>query len=1012
MMDFMPVEVMWRVALAAIPLALLVALIGRAVPCRPATRHLLWVGVVVILICTPFIPAMDVPDAPELRRTASDLVNRAAQLLPDRSADAPASRTQPGPMASAPDRGAPSVLDPPAAEPDLGEFPRDVALDAIAQRFSAIESAGADRLLTSPPSARQPDMMSAAFFESPRDAAAPIDWREPTLPRDFDRSFVLNDAFSSTTEKARSEAPEFTPSSALPASSLPDLAAAPPDAAKIGVDEPESSSGPVEPGSAGVSAGESASAWTRWLAAIALLRDAVLSLPPMPASIWLGGIALLGLIVVLKLGESLRLMRLGSPAPGWVIDEVTAAATDLNVRRMPETLMVDARVSPMVWCGRTPRLILPTRLWDQLDEEGRAAVLYHELAHLRRHDHWVSWADLAAGILYWWHPVVWWVRRRLREEADLSCDAWVTALRPHGRRAYAQALLQTKKYTSALVPVDPAPGVVGLGVSSLRARTFARRITMVMTEHKSPGLSVRGIALAVLLVLIGCIVTPIWACPPESKDKAAQDAKAEKVRVIAPGATQDKKAGDSTFERYMNDRDDDDDDDADVLEVHAPHGAIQAAPSKVRITTKGSRGCCDGDCCKGCQCGSEVRVSGAVSAHVAGNAHTHIVSGDRIYCNFKGSCPVKDGGHDGQVVALTTAGPIVAQSVSDAAAICTAAAPGAAAECTAAIVAGEGVSITAPQVVAVHQNVGHAVQSFLVAADEDEAGDEITRAYKLPQGKLEDLTRLMARDDVPVLIRRQGGSIEVIGTARQHAIFRAFVNMIHPGAAPGEDDIVVIEVEEGADVQWDDDEDEWDDDEDADDDDEEAEAAWERERDVQRHELERRRDEVHRQVERQREEAERRAENAARQLERQVRQIQRERERAETRVHGLQEKAESYRQKAEESRHEADELEDQAEEAETERDISRLLEKAAQLQVKADQYEAQAEQCETEVEAISEQAEAMEYQVEAVHEQHEEMVRQIEEMIESLEHELEAMIEQIEREMEEIEARRPSGTAR
>ena len=50
------------------------------------------------------------------------------------------------------------------------------------------------------------------------------------------------------------------------------------------------------------------------------------------------------------------------------------------------------------------RLVIPSGLWAQLDDEGRRAVIYHELAHLSRRDHWVCWIDLLVSIAYWWHP--------------------------------------------------------------------------------------------------------------------------------------------------------------------------------------------------------------------------------------------------------------------------------------------------------------------------------------------------------------------------------------------------------------------------------------------------------------------------------------------------------------------------------------------------------------------------------------------------------------------------------
>jgi hypothetical protein len=67
------------------------------------------------------------------------------------------------------------------------------------------------------------------------------------------------------------------------------------------------------------------------------------------------------------------------------------------------------------------------------------------------------------------------------------------------------------------------------------------------------------------------------------------------------------------------------------------------------------------------------------------------------------------------------------------------------------------------------------------------SGEVLVRSYELPKGKLEALTELMVRKDVPVLVGPQKNCIEVHGTEAQHAIFAAFVRLIHPPAkdAPG-----------------------------------------------------------------------------------------------------------------------------------------------------------------------------------------------------------------------------------
>ena len=97
----------------------------------------------------------------------------------------------------------------------------------------------------------------------------------------------------------------------------------------------------------------------------------------------------------------------------------------------PSLCLVPGRVPPMLWAiGSRPRLLVPEKLWTKMGADEHTSLLLHELAHLKRRDHWVRWLELIVAGLYWWHPVVWWARRALREAEEQCCDAWVVWAMP------------------------------------------------------------------------------------------------------------------------------------------------------------------------------------------------------------------------------------------------------------------------------------------------------------------------------------------------------------------------------------------------------------------------------------------------------------------------------------------------------------------------------------------------------------------------------------------------------
>jgi hypothetical protein len=170
----------------------------------------------------------------------------------------------------------------------------------------------------------------------------------------------------------------------------------------------------------------------------------------------------------------------------------------------------------MLWTwGEPPRLLLPEGLWKQLSNAQQDTLLAHELAHLRRRDHWVRWLELAAVAVYWWHPIVWWAQRELQESEEQCCDAWVVTMLPAAAEVYAEALLQTVVYLSqARAPV--AVGASGAG----RVHDVKRRLIMILDGTAPKALSPAG-RWAVLLV--AAVLLPLWPTWASSQVSAPSD---------------------------------------------------------------------------------------------------------------------------------------------------------------------------------------------------------------------------------------------------------------------------------------------------------------------------------------------------------------------------------------------------------------------------------------------------------------------------------------------------------
>ncbi len=89
-------------------------------------------------------------------------------------------------------------------------------------------------------------------------------------------------------------------------------------------------------------------------------------------------------------------------------------------------------------------IILPASALMALSPEQLEAVLVHELAHVRRADYLWNLIQTTVETLFFFHPAVWWLGRRLRQQRELCCDDVAVQSCPDPL-IYATALLRLEE---------------------------------------------------------------------------------------------------------------------------------------------------------------------------------------------------------------------------------------------------------------------------------------------------------------------------------------------------------------------------------------------------------------------------------------------------------------------------------------------------------------------------------------------------------------------------------------
>ncbi len=186
---------------------------------------------------------------------------------------------------------------------------------------------------------------------------------------------------------------------------------------------------------------------------------------------------------------------------GPLFDCFLQASRQMGIRR-PAVLRVSSEaIAPMAFGLLQPRVLLPVDVIRGLDRRQVAAVLAHELAHHRRWDPWVNWAQITIALLWWFNPAVWLLNRAICHFREDCCDDLIL----HGgfvdRTAYSESLIRTAEVLS-----KPLTAGRSLGLAH-PMHPLGKRLERVMdaTLKRSARLSMGG---AVLTVLLAAILLP------------------------------------------------------------------------------------------------------------------------------------------------------------------------------------------------------------------------------------------------------------------------------------------------------------------------------------------------------------------------------------------------------------------------------------------------------------------------------------------------------------------------
>ena len=187
---------------------------------------------------------------------------------------------------------------------------------------------------------------------------------------------------------------------------------------------------------------------------------------------------------------------------GSVFDSVRQQAGRLHLQVLPAVALCERIAVPAIVGILRPTILLPTAMVNSLSVEQLESVLLHELAHLKRADHIFIVVQRIAEAILFFHPLTWYLSRRIHREREQACDEMVLAAGTDPVR-YAESLLRVAEWKSQRAASSQSTSTM-LAVDGDRPSHLRQRIARVLGEPATTefGLSGRWLFVVVAAAVV------------------------------------------------------------------------------------------------------------------------------------------------------------------------------------------------------------------------------------------------------------------------------------------------------------------------------------------------------------------------------------------------------------------------------------------------------------------------------------------------------------------------------
>lgn len=144
---------------------------------------------------------------------------------------------------------------------------------------------------------------------------------------------------------------------------------------------------------------------------------------PILVNIWCIGAGLLALHMLISYSRSIKLKNyMAYPLRKEVMDMATQLSNKLGIKQKIQFKESGYIGTPSLIGYFKPVILLPVSLLSGIPKNQLEIIIAHELAHIHRHDYLIQFIQGILELLFFYHPVVWWLSSVVKTEREHICD--------------------------------------------------------------------------------------------------------------------------------------------------------------------------------------------------------------------------------------------------------------------------------------------------------------------------------------------------------------------------------------------------------------------------------------------------------------------------------------------------------------------------------------------------------------------------------------------------------------